>query len=154
MVTAPVQKSTILDAGVAFTGHTEYLAQRTGTPHVVMMLVGGELRVALATTHLPLAAVPAAITQASLETTLGVLDHDLRTRFRIARPRILVAGLNPHAGTSAARRSSASPRQSPRRRARESMRAGRCPQTRSSRRARSRARMRCSRCITTRAFRS
>jgi len=100
MVTAPVQKSTILDAGVAFTGHTEYLAQRTGTPHVVMMLVGGELRVALATTHLPLAAVPAAITQASLETTLGVLDHDLRTRFRIARPRILVAGLNPHAGES------------------------------------------------------
>jgi 4-hydroxythreonine-4-phosphate dehydrogenase len=100
MVTAPVQKSTINDAGVPFTGHTEYLAQRTGTPRVVMMLVGGGLRVALATTHLPLAAVPAAITREGLAEVLRILDRDLRSRFRIARPRILVAGLNPHAGES------------------------------------------------------
>jgi 4-hydroxythreonine-4-phosphate dehydrogenase len=100
MVTAPVQKSTINEAGVAFTGHTEYLAERTGTPRVVMMLAGGGLRVALATTHLPLAAVPAAITRAGLMETLRILDHDLRVRFGIARPRILVAGLNPHAGES------------------------------------------------------
>jgi 4-hydroxythreonine-4-phosphate dehydrogenase len=98
MVTAPVQKSTINEAGFAFTGHTEYLAQRTGTAHVVMMLVGASLRVALATTHLPLSAVPAAITRESLLATLRVLDHDLRERFGLAKPRILVAGLNPHAG--------------------------------------------------------
>jgi 4-hydroxythreonine-4-phosphate dehydrogenase len=100
MVTAPVQKSTINDAGIAFTGHTEYLAAKTGTPRVVMLLAGGGLRVALATTHLPLAAVPAAITRESLEATLRILDRDLRERFGIARPRILVAGLNPHAGES------------------------------------------------------
>jgi len=100
MVTAPVQKSTINDAGVAFTGHTEYLAERTGTPRVVMMLVGGGMRVALATTHLALSEVPRAITPAMLEETLRILDHDLRTRFGFARPRILVAGLNPHAGES------------------------------------------------------
>ena len=100
MVTAPVQKSTINDAGVPFTGHTEYLAERTGTPRVVMMLAGGGLRVALATTHLPLAAVPAAITREGLEAVLRILDRDLRLRFGIERPRILVAGLNPHAGES------------------------------------------------------
>ena len=100
MVTAPVQKSTINDAGIPFTGHTEYLAQKTGTPRVVMLLAGGGLRVALATTHLPLAAVPAAITRQSLEATLRILEKDLRERFGIARPRILVAGLNPHAGES------------------------------------------------------
>ena len=100
MVTAPVQKSTINDAGVAFTGHTEYLAERTGTPRVVMLLAGGGLRVALATTHLALADVPRALTRASLEETLRILDRDLRQRFRIAKPRILVAGLNPHAGES------------------------------------------------------
>jgi len=100
MVTAPVQKSTINEAGVPFTGHTEYLAEKTGTPRVVMLLVGGGLRVALATTHLPLAAVPAAITRESLDETLRILDKDLRLRFGIARPRILVAGLNPHAGES------------------------------------------------------
>jgi 4-hydroxythreonine-4-phosphate dehydrogenase len=100
MVTAPVQKSTINDAGVPFTGHTEYLAERTGTPRVVMMLVGGGLRVALATTHLPLAQVPAAITRGLLEETLRIVDRELRARFGIARPRILVAGLNPHAGES------------------------------------------------------
>jgi 4-hydroxythreonine-4-phosphate dehydrogenase len=100
MVTAPVQKSTINDAGVPFTGHTEYLAERTGTRRVVMMLAGGGLRVALATTHLPLAAVPEAITRDGLVETLRIVDHDLRERFGIDRPRILVAGLNPHAGES------------------------------------------------------
>jgi 4-hydroxythreonine-4-phosphate dehydrogenase len=100
MVTAPVQKSVLNDAGIAFTGHTEYLAERAGAGHVVMLLVGGGLRVALATTHLPLAAVPRAISGASLGKTLRVLDADLRRRFRIARPRILVAGLNPHSGES------------------------------------------------------
>jgi 4-hydroxythreonine-4-phosphate dehydrogenase len=98
MVTAPVQKSTINDGGVAFTGHTEYLAERTGTKRVVMMLVGGGLRVALATTHLPLAQVPGALTRELIEETLRILDADLRGRFGIARPRIRVAGLNPHAG--------------------------------------------------------
>ena len=100
MVTAPVQKSTINDAGIAFTGHTEYLAERAHAEHVVMMLVGGGLRVALATTHLALSEVPKAINKNSLLNTLGVIDRDLRTRFRIARPRILVAGLNPHGGES------------------------------------------------------
>jgi 4-hydroxythreonine-4-phosphate dehydrogenase len=100
MVTAPVQKSVINDAGVAFSGHTEYLAQRAGAAQVVMMLVGGGLRVALATTHLPLSAVPAAITRDGLLRILGVVNEDLKTRFKIARPRILVAGLNPHSGES------------------------------------------------------
>ncbi len=100
MVTAPVQKSVINDAGIAFTGHTEFLAERAGVEHVVMMLVGGGLRVALATTHLPLSEVPRAITRDSLLRTLRVLDHDLRARFRIPKPRILVAGLNPHSGES------------------------------------------------------
>ena len=98
MVTAPVQKSTINDAGIPFTGHTEYLAERTGTARVVMLLVGGGLRVALATTHLPLAKVPAAITREDLMQVLRILDGDLKRRFGIGRPRILVAGLNPHAG--------------------------------------------------------
>ena len=101
MVTAPVQKSIINDAGIAFTGHTEFLAQRTRAKRAVMMLVGGStqtLRVALATTHLPLAAVPAAITRASLEELLSVVAADLVAKFGIARPRIAVCGLNPHAG--------------------------------------------------------
>jgi len=100
MVTAPVHKGAINDAGIPFTGHTEYLARRTGTDHVVMMLVGGGLRVALATTHLALADVPAAITRASLTATLRVIDTALRDQFGIARPRILVSGLNPHSGES------------------------------------------------------
>ena len=100
MVTAPVQKSVINDAGIAFTGHTEYLAERAATEHVVMMLVGGGLRVALATTHLPLSDVPRAITADSLLKTLRVLDRDLRQRFRLPQPRILVAGVNPHSGES------------------------------------------------------
>ena len=100
MVTAPVQKSVINDAGIAFTGHTEYLAEHASTPDVVMMLVGGGLRVALATTHLALIDVPRAITRKGVLTALRVLDADLKRRFRIARPRILVAGLNPHSGES------------------------------------------------------
>ena len=100
MVTAPVQKSVINDAGIAFTGHTEYLAEKCGGAPVVMMLVGGGLRVALATTHLPLAEVPRAITTNGVSSALWVIDADLKRRFRIARPRILVAGLNPHSGES------------------------------------------------------
>ena len=98
MVTAPVHKGIINDAGIPFTGHTEYLAEKTGTARVVMMLAGAGLRVALATTHLPLATVPTAITSAELETTLRILHNDLKSKFGIVRPRILVAGLNPHAG--------------------------------------------------------
>ncbi|MCK9986460.1 MAG: 4-hydroxythreonine-4-phosphate dehydrogenase [Azoarcus sp.] len=98
MVTAPVHKGVINDAGVPFSGHTEYLAEHTGTPLVVMMLVGGGMRVALATTHLPLAAVPAAITRELLEATLRILHGDLVRHFGLTAPRILVAGLNPHAG--------------------------------------------------------
>ena len=100
MVTAPLQKSVINDAGIAFTGHTEFLAERTGTEHVVMMLVGGGMRVALATTHLALKDVARAITRDGLENILRVLRHDLIARFAVARPRIIVAGLNPHAGES------------------------------------------------------
>lgn len=98
MVTAPVHKGVINDGGVAFTGHTEYLAEKTGTARVVMMLAGGGLRVALATTHLPLKDVAAAVTQQSLEQTLRILHDDLGRKYGIAQPRILVAGLNPHAG--------------------------------------------------------
>jgi 4-hydroxythreonine-4-phosphate dehydrogenase len=99
MVTAPVHKGVINDAGIAFTGHTEYLSQLTRS-QVVMMLVGGGIRVTLATTHLPLKDVAAAITRESLERKLRIIQRDLSTRFGIARPRIAVAGLNPHAGES------------------------------------------------------
>lgn len=98
MVTAPVHKGVINDAGIPFVGHTEFLAEQTATDLVVMMLVGGGMRVALATTHLPLKDVAAAITAPLLENILRILQHDLQRRFGIARPRILVAGLNPHAG--------------------------------------------------------
>jgi 4-hydroxythreonine-4-phosphate dehydrogenase len=98
MVTAPVHKGVINDAGVPFTGHTEYLASRCGGALPVMLLVGGGLRVALATTHLPLSRVSEAITARRLESVLGILDRDLRRLFGIRRPRILVLGLNPHAG--------------------------------------------------------
>lgn len=98
IVTAPVHKGVINDAGIPFTGHTEYLMEKAQVTQVVMMLVGGGLRVALATTHLPLAEVPAAITAERLEGVIRVLHHDLVHRFRIGAPRILVAGLNPHAG--------------------------------------------------------
>jgi 4-hydroxythreonine-4-phosphate dehydrogenase len=98
MVTAPVHKGIINDAGIAFSGHTEFLSKLTNTPQVVMMLVGSGLRVALATTHLALKDVPSAITKNSLETTIRILHHDLVHKFDLANPRILVAGLNPHAG--------------------------------------------------------
>ena len=98
MVTAPVQKSVINEAGVPFSGHTEFLAEATGTPQVVMMLAAENLRVALATTHLPLAAVPGAITPALLEESLGILHRDLISKFGIDSPTIAVLGLNPHAG--------------------------------------------------------
>ncbi len=100
MVTAPVQKSVLADAGHPFTGHTEYLAARCGIELPVMMLVSARLRVALVTTHLPLAAVPAAITRERLRATLGIVHRDLVRRFAIPRPRVLVLGLNPHAGES------------------------------------------------------
>jgi 4-hydroxythreonine-4-phosphate dehydrogenase len=98
MVTAPVHKGVINDAGISFSGHTEYLAEHTATPRVVMLLAGAGLRVALATTHLALKDVPAAITRDDLETTLRILNADLKSKFGIGQPRILVAGLNPHAG--------------------------------------------------------
>lgn len=98
MVTAPVHKGVINDAGITFTGHTEFLAELTDTPQVVMMLVGGGMRVALVTTHLALKDVPATITQANLETTIRILHADLMQKFGITQPKIFVAGLNPHAG--------------------------------------------------------
>ena len=98
MVTAPVHKGIINDAGIPFTGHTEFLAEQTNTELVVMMLVGGGMRVALATTHLALKDVPSAITAPLLENVLRIIQRDFRNRFGIAHPRILVAGLNPHAG--------------------------------------------------------
>ncbi len=98
MVTAPVHKGIINDAGIPFTGHTEFLAEQTDTPLVVMMLAGGGMRVALATTHLALREVADAITQPLLEDILRILQRDLQRRFGIIQPRILVAGLNPHAG--------------------------------------------------------
>jgi 4-hydroxythreonine-4-phosphate dehydrogenase len=100
LVTGPVNKAVINDAGVAFTGHTGYLAERCQSGPPVMMLTTDDasLRVALATVHIPLAAVPAAITAGGLEHTLATLHAELGRRFAIARPRIRVAGLNPHAG--------------------------------------------------------
>jgi 4-hydroxythreonine-4-phosphate dehydrogenase len=100
IVTAPVQKSVINDAGVPFTGHTEYLAERTGATHPVMLLAAGTLRVALATTHLPLRAVSDAITPDLLDTTFRILNDDVGRLWGIARPRIAACGLNPHAGES------------------------------------------------------
>jgi len=98
LVTGPVHKGVINDAGVPFSGHTEYLADLCDVPTPVMMLVAGPLRVALATTHLPLREVPDAVTADRLRAVLRVLATGLRERLGIARPRILVAGLNPHAG--------------------------------------------------------
>jgi 4-hydroxythreonine-4-phosphate dehydrogenase len=98
MVTAPVHKGVVNRAGVPFTGHTEYLAARTGAPLPVMMLTGGGMRVVLATTHLPLKDVSAAVTTQRLEAILRILHGDLRRRFGLAEPNILVCGLNPHAG--------------------------------------------------------
>ncbi len=98
VATAPVQKSIINEAGIAFSGHTEYYQEFAGVNRVVMMLATKTLRVALATTHLPLRDVPAAITTERLHQVIDILIHDLRTKFKIAAPRILVCGLNPHAG--------------------------------------------------------
>ena len=98
MITAPVHKGVINDAGIAFSGHTEFLAELTGTEQVVMMLATGDLRVALVTTHLPLRDVADAITAERLERVTRILHADLINKFGIARPRILVCGLNPHAG--------------------------------------------------------
>jgi 4-hydroxythreonine-4-phosphate dehydrogenase len=100
MVTAPVQKSVIAASGVPFSGHTEYLAERCGASKPVMMLVAGALRVALATTHLPLRRVPDAITQPLILQILRIMHADLKHAFGIKNPRIAVCGLNPHAGES------------------------------------------------------
>ena len=98
VATAPVQKSVINDAGIAFSGHTEYYQEFAGVPRVVMMLATKSLRVALATTHLPLRAVPDAITAERLQQVIDILIHDLKSKFKIQQPKILVCGLNPHAG--------------------------------------------------------
>jgi 4-hydroxythreonine-4-phosphate dehydrogenase len=98
VVTGPVQKSVINDAGIRFSGHTEFFCERAGVEDVVMLLVAGSMRVALATTHLPLAAVPAAITPDLLRRRLTILLDGLERQFSIRSPAILVAGLNPHAG--------------------------------------------------------
>lgn len=98
MITAPVHKGVINEAGINFSGHTEFLAELTHTEQVVMMLATHGLRVALATTHLPLKDVADAITPERLTRVTRILDHDLRRKFGIAKPRILVCGLNPHAG--------------------------------------------------------
>ena len=98
MITAPVHKGVINEAGIAFSGHTEFLAELTHTPQVVMMLATRGLRVALVTTHLPLRDVADAITPERIRRVARILDRDLRTKFGIAQPRILVCGLNPHAG--------------------------------------------------------
>ncbi|MDH3379245.1 MAG: 4-hydroxythreonine-4-phosphate dehydrogenase PdxA [Gammaproteobacteria bacterium] len=100
MVTAPVHKGVINDAAIPFTGHTEYLAQRTGAPQAVMMLVSGQLRVALATTHVPLREVAARITRPLLRAVIRVLASDLKQWFGKPDPIITVCGLNPHAGES------------------------------------------------------
>ncbi len=98
VATAPVQKSVINDAGIAFSGHTEYYQEFAGVPRVVMMLATKSLRVALATTHLPLRAVPDAITAERLQQVIDILIYDLKSKFKIQQPKILVCGLNPHAG--------------------------------------------------------
>lgn len=98
VATAPVQKSVINDAGIHFSGHTEYYQEFAGVPRVVMMLATKTLRVALATTHLPLRAVADAITPERLHQVIDILIHDLKSKFKIEQPKILVCGLNPHAG--------------------------------------------------------
>ena len=100
LVTAPVQKSVILETGQRFSGHTEFFAEQAGSKTPVMMLVRNDFRVALATIHLPLVQVAPALTVDLLDRVLRVIDHDLKTRFRIANPVIGVCGLNPHAGES------------------------------------------------------
>ncbi len=98
LVTAPLQKSVINEAGIRFTGHTEFIAELTNTPLPVMLLVAGDLRVALASTHLPLRDVPDYLSQDGLHAVIQILLDDLRAKFRIEDPEIVVCGLNPHAG--------------------------------------------------------
>ena len=98
LVTGPMQKSVVNEAGIVFTGHTEYLCEQCGSEDVVMLLAAGDLRVALATTHLPLASVSAALTTDLLTRRLRLLHADLASKFGLSRPRIVVTGLNPHAG--------------------------------------------------------
>ncbi|MEN8350871.1 4-hydroxythreonine-4-phosphate dehydrogenase PdxA [Acinetobacter towneri] len=98
VATAPVQKSIINEAGISFSGHTEYYQEFAGLARVVMMLATKTLRVALATTHLPLRAVADAITKTRLEQVIDILLHDLKSKFKIEHPKVLVCGLNPHAG--------------------------------------------------------
>jgi len=98
LVTAPVQKSVINQAGIKFTGHTEFLADLTGTRTPVMLLVAKNMRVALATTHLPLHEVASVINRQNLKETINVLSNDLEQRFGLNKPRIVILGLNPHAG--------------------------------------------------------
>lgn len=98
LITGPVHKGVINDAGIVFSGHTEFFAERANCSQVVMMLATEELRVALATTHLPLKDVSAAITRDSLREVINILNHDLQRKFGLARPHIFVCGLNPHAG--------------------------------------------------------
>lgn len=98
LVTGPVQKSIINEAGILFSGHTEYLAERCGVPRTCMLFVTSEYKIALQTTHIPLKQVSSAITSSALKATLVLLDAELRRLFSIAHPRILVCGLNPHAG--------------------------------------------------------
>ena len=100
LVTGPLHKGVINDAGIPFQGHTEYLAEKTNSELPVMMLAGGNLRVALVTTHLPLSKISEAITPERLEKTLRIIDHDLQKRFQLAKPKIGICGLNPHAGES------------------------------------------------------
>jgi len=100
LVTGPVHKGIINDAGIPFTGHTEYLAEKSGAKKVVMMLTGGGLRVALATTHLPVSEISRAITRTELTAVLRVLYADLTHKFGITKPHVAVCGLNPHAGES------------------------------------------------------
>lgn len=100
LVTGPMQKSIMMEAGIAFSGHTEYLAQKSGAPDVVMMLASETMRVALATTHLPLQSVSAELTQELLERRLRILQRVLQDQFGVPSPRVLVCGLNPHAGES------------------------------------------------------
>ncbi len=98
MVTGPVHKGIINDAGIAFTGHTEFLAKLTDTEQTVMLLASNKLKVALVTTHLPLSKVPEMITEERLTQCINIINHDFKTRFNLSSPRILICGLNPHAG--------------------------------------------------------
>jgi len=98
LITGPVHKGVINDAGIPFTGHTEFFEERSRSPKVVMMLATEEMRVALVTTHLPIKAIPDAITPELLREIIGIVHHDLQTKFGIKQPHVLVCGLNPHAG--------------------------------------------------------